>query len=172
LDPYEIVPAIRIQKHRPDSPYRAIDLTGQRFGRLVVLGRSAQNIRKRPAWVCQCDCGKKIVTEGRYLRKDVTKSCGCLTSDIQRERVKQWPKRIRSGCVDYKIEKDGETLTLKEWSEKLGLPLPTLINRWNRGVPDEYMLRPTVHQLKEKFKLPDPLENLMEELEGDTEPLP
>ena len=32
------------------------DLTGQRFGKLVVLERGP-NIGKQPAWICKCDCG-------------------------------------------------------------------------------------------------------------------
>lgn len=37
------------------------DLTGKRFGRLVILGRSDQRgsrgARTVPLWECQCDCG-------------------------------------------------------------------------------------------------------------------
>ena len=35
---------------------RVKDLTGMRFGRLVVLGIDDKGTRKT-YWICQCDCG-------------------------------------------------------------------------------------------------------------------
>jgi hypothetical protein len=58
---------------------KSTDLTGQRFERLVVLGKSATRIYGRQlAWDCQCDCGviKPILTSA--LKLGSTKSCGCL----------------------------------------------------------------------------------------------
>lgn len=55
------------------------DLTGTRFGRLVVLGLS----RRKPIsnrirfWRCQCDCGKKTVANYGNLTQGISKSCGC-----------------------------------------------------------------------------------------------
>lgn len=56
----------------------AIDMTGFRSGRLVVLARAPINKTKRAFWLCQCDCGAKCVVMGKYLRKLEVKSCGCL----------------------------------------------------------------------------------------------
>lgn len=59
---------------------KLLDLTNQRFGKLVVLYRGP-NIGKQPTWICQCDCG--TITHpimGTNLRKGTTKSCGCLVS--------------------------------------------------------------------------------------------
>lgn len=60
------------------------DLTGQRFGRLVVLGKAEEQTKKHKVeWTCQCDCGNtKPVVTGK-LRSGYTRSCGCL----QRERM-------------------------------------------------------------------------------------
>ncbi len=60
-----------------------IDLTGQRFGRLVVLGREGnarigKDGQYRPAWRCICDCGTECIVAGTNLRSGNTKSCGCL----------------------------------------------------------------------------------------------
>ena len=57
-----------------------IDLTGQRFGRLLVVAESVP--RGRPSrWTCQCDCGvRKSVSIGE-LRSGGTVSCGCLKRD-------------------------------------------------------------------------------------------
>ena len=63
----------------------AIDLTGQRFGRLVVVGRADPPSNKRGCamWHCRCDCGNEKDINSFYLRNGDTRSCGCL----QRERT-------------------------------------------------------------------------------------
>ena len=40
---------------------KLIDLTGQRFGDLVVLERDINKPKGRAYWICQCDCGKLLV---------------------------------------------------------------------------------------------------------------
>ncbi len=58
-----------------------IDITGQRFGKLVVLKR-APNKNKAVMWLCQCDCGNQKIIAGGSLRSGRTKSCGkCLRND-------------------------------------------------------------------------------------------
>ena len=64
-----------------------IDLTGQRFGRLVVIKRS-ENIGRYTAWLCECDCGKEVVVKATYLRSGGTKSCGCLWLENHLKRRK------------------------------------------------------------------------------------
>lgn len=56
---------------------KLIDLTGQRFGRLIVVERVA-NKGKEPAWLCTCDCGRAKVIVGKEMRSGKVKSCGCL----------------------------------------------------------------------------------------------
>jgi len=62
-----------------------IDLTGQRFGRLVVVGRADPPVGKwgSAIWHCRCDCGRETDVSGHSLRQGHTGSCGCL----QKERV-------------------------------------------------------------------------------------
>ena len=55
------------------------DLTGQRFGKLVVLSYAGSN-RNRSSWLCKCDCGKKIIVNQMELKRGATLSCGCLRS--------------------------------------------------------------------------------------------
>lgn len=47
-----------------------MDLTGRRFGALTVLRRGPGLYqKKRPSWICRCDCGKKerIVNQSSLL---------------------------------------------------------------------------------------------------------
>lgn len=61
------------------------DLTGQRFGKLLVLCRGDDHIqgngRHRVAWKCVCDCGNEVVVLGENLRKGASRSCGCFRKD-------------------------------------------------------------------------------------------
>lgn len=65
------------------------DLTGQRFGRLVVLKRAPTHEdpsgRKRTYWTCQCDCGNIKDIAATSLKNGATQSCGCL----QKEKTSQ-----------------------------------------------------------------------------------
>lgn len=56
------------------------DLTGVRFGRLIVTGYD----RKAGAfhwWKCRCDCGSEGSFSGNRLTLGQTASCGCLQRD-------------------------------------------------------------------------------------------
>lgn len=55
-----------------------IDLTGQKFEKLIVAERVDNNSRGDTMWRCICDCGKEIITRGNSLRSGHTRSCGCL----------------------------------------------------------------------------------------------
>ena len=57
------------------------DLTGQRFGRLLVI-RHEGSTNTEAIWRCLCDCGKQVIVRGSSLRRGHTKSCGCLRDEI------------------------------------------------------------------------------------------
>lgn len=54
------------------------DMTGQRFGKLVVKELAGKDGRGECKWLCQCDCGNTTVVYGSHLRKGRTVSCGCV----------------------------------------------------------------------------------------------
>lgn len=53
------------------------DLTGQRFGKLVVLHRSVNLPPKITMWLCQCDCGTVKPIRSATLMQGTSKTCGC-----------------------------------------------------------------------------------------------
>lgn len=63
-------------------PARAVDLTGQTFGRLTVKEKAGTDKSRQALWSCTCACGNEIVTRGRSLRVGDTKSCGCLRKEV------------------------------------------------------------------------------------------
>lgn len=62
---------------------RALDITGQRFGRLVALYHAHQQNTGEWRWQCECDCGQGTIVNVGSLRAGRIRSCGCL----QRERA-------------------------------------------------------------------------------------
>lgn len=65
---------------------KKIDLTGKRFGRLVVIDQDFTN--KRTKWNCICDCGKIKSIQATHLMSGASLSCGCY----QKERASQSSK--------------------------------------------------------------------------------
>lgn len=59
-----------------------IDLTDQRFGRLVVLHEAGRSKAGKVLWLCQCDCGNTKIVVGGDLRSGKTTSCGCYHQDV------------------------------------------------------------------------------------------
>lgn len=61
------------------------DLTGMRYGRLVVLRETGPYVsesgRTRRRWLCQCDCGNEVTVIGDNLTGGKTLSCGCYRND-------------------------------------------------------------------------------------------
>ena len=55
-----------------------LNLTGQKFNKLLVLNESEKRIGGRVTWVCQCDCGNIVLVTAKNLTNNNTKSCGCL----------------------------------------------------------------------------------------------
>jgi hypothetical protein len=65
--------------------HNRIDLTGQRFGRLVVLGY-AETRRRKAYWQCQCDCGTVTSICGVSLTQGISNSCGCARNESTANR--------------------------------------------------------------------------------------
>lgn len=61
---------------------RKIDLTGQRFGRLLVVSESQKRDRSGSVqWNCLCECGAETTTSTQAMRSGHASSCGCLRLD-------------------------------------------------------------------------------------------
>ena len=70
------------------SSNHIINLTGKRFGHLLVL----QEDTNRPQdgrgayWTCQCDCGNRFTINGLYLRNGSKTSCGCQPKTQEKKK--------------------------------------------------------------------------------------
>lgn len=73
---------------------KALNLTGQKFGRLTVIERAEDYIdkkgRHRVRWKCNCDCGTKdVIVFSFSLTGGSTKSCGCLHNEQAAKNVQK-----------------------------------------------------------------------------------
>ena len=78
------------------------DLTGQRFGRLTVIGLSERQSRKT-YWICQCDCGNVSEHRSDGLLSGAIKSCGCYKKEVSAENVSKNHTHKQSGTRIYRI---------------------------------------------------------------------
>jgi hypothetical protein len=76
---------------------KVIDLTGKKYGRLIVVSFSHTN--KNAYWNCVCDCGGKTIVTGNNLKRLKTVSCGCYKKEY----------------VSKKFKKHGDTNTKFYW---------------------------------------------------------
>lgn len=81
---------------------KSIDLTGQKFGRLIVLEKS-NKLHNKTTWLCKCDCGnyKKATTSD--LKSNKIKSCGCLLKERAIVFCKNKSKHNLTGTRIYRI---------------------------------------------------------------------
>ncbi|HKJ63310.1 MAG TPA: hypothetical protein VKA94_15155 [Hyphomicrobiales bacterium] len=63
------------------------DLSGRRFGRLVVQALVGR-LRKKALWECVCDCGNIVNVISVQLKSGETKSCGCLRRELTGKRFR------------------------------------------------------------------------------------
>lgn len=85
-----------------------VDLTGQKFNKLTVLGKAKQQKCGVVVWDCVCECGGKTIVSSAKLKFGNKKTCGCakqklVASDGAWLRSDHWLKvngsRIRANAV-------------------------------------------------------------------------
>lgn len=108
-----------------------LDVTGQRFDRLVVTGRSERKSTSGALWVCRCDCGGEAVTNSLKLRNGLIKSCGCRKLEglanlqhghANKSRTYRTWKEMRQRCRNPNSDKwewyGGKGITIcPEWND-------------------------------------------------------
>lgn len=74
-------------EHVMQGKSKRLDLTGQRFDRLVAMRfANEDSSRNQTYWHCRCDCGRDVKVATTHLRTGRTRSCGCLFLDMLRAR--------------------------------------------------------------------------------------
>jgi len=95
----------RYYKRKSENPdwhntIKLTDMTGMKIGKLTVLNREPNGKFGSARWKCLCDCGKITVKYGHALRT-TTKSCGCLNTQMRKNKHPlEWLyKRLINKCI-------------------------------------------------------------------------
>lgn len=75
---------------------RILNLTGQRFGRLIVIKFDSVSKLSQAKWVCRCDCGKEKVMWGGSLTSGKVVSCGCYRNSLHKTHGKSYSPEYRA----------------------------------------------------------------------------
>lgn len=85
------------------------DLTGMKFGRLLVLNKAVRKARRNSVyWSCLCSCGNITEVQGHKIRTGRTKSCGCykretkgaMTHGMSKTRQYQTWSSMKARCYN------------------------------------------------------------------------
>lgn len=103
---------------------RIKDLTGQRFGRLVVLRllgtRECAGGYWRAVYECKCDCGNIVDKIGSNLSRGSVKSCGCLAREWCKESINNMPNVQKYSGLDISGNKYGRLTVLRKAPDSIG----------------------------------------------------
>ena len=83
------------------------DLTGTRFGRLVVINRSRRE--RTTFYTCHCDCGQDREVRSCNLTSGNTTSCGCLQRELTSKRARKPPGHAASRAVWNYYKRNAKT---------------------------------------------------------------
>lgn len=78
---------------------KALDITNQRFGKLVAISKAASKSGKT-YWLCKCDCGNEKEIQTSHLTDGRTKSCGCESHKSKSKPVIDFRVRIKIALVE------------------------------------------------------------------------
>lgn len=79
---------------------KRIDLTGRRFGRLLVLIESDKRDGSSVVWRCKCDCGNVVDVPARNLLHRSTVSCGCNRAEKAKANL-AGDRAAKLGQIDH-----------------------------------------------------------------------
>jgi len=113
-----------------------IDLTGKRFGRLLVLKRG-MNAGEVVRWICLCDCGNRALVRAESLPNGHTQSCGCWQPEATRDavtthgksRTKEYRKEYRAWIAAKSRCRGGVEEDFKNYTQR-GIKM---CKRWNES---------------------------------------
>lgn len=97
---------------------KPIDLTGKKFGKLLVIKQSDLYKNNHILWVCKCECGNEYLVRGQSLRSGKTTHCGCSrhkylqNSDQNKIRLRSIWRGMKDRCYNTKHRQ------YKNWGER------------------------------------------------------
>lgn len=109
------------------NPKAIKDMTGQRFGNLVIEGMEERKPHEKVRWICRCDCGNKISLTRTMLlnRNEENLNCGCIEKfsyNKEYPRLRRIWGNMKQRCLNPKNDSyagyGGRGITIcQEWQE-------------------------------------------------------
>lgn len=93
---------------------KTVDLTGQRFGKLIAIRPTEKRSGRSIVWECKCECGNLAYISTRNLRCGDTNSCGCLTSKGETAIA----SILQHNNIVHEVQKTFETCRLPDTNSK------------------------------------------------------
>lgn len=78
------------------------DLTGNKYGRLTVVGLSPKKSGRKSFWVCKCLCGNEHLVRSDSLKSGNVQSCGCLKKEQDKDNLTKNHRHKESHTHLYK----------------------------------------------------------------------
>lgn len=107
-----ICPSCRtlLPRTRPETiSGRVRDLSGERFGKLQVIGYAGRDSAGSAMWLCRCVCGITRTFRSRHLVTGHAKSCGCAQYEdksppaMSLEQMRKNAARMRRDLKDRRL---------------------------------------------------------------------
>ena len=136
---------------------RIKDLTGQRFGRLVVVNELPFRSKWGDViWCCSCDCGNIVIVTACKLVSGHTKSCGCLSKEnlssfnnSRREEIKKMRGAgVKRCCSCKSIKKVDQFSKKRRYFDGIAYECKKCVQE--RNLSDKETLRQAKVLLKER----------------------
>jgi hypothetical protein len=109
---------------------RILDLTGQRFGRWVVVSRAESAKSNNTRWNCICDCGTEKRVRAGDLTQGKSTSCRCYANELTKVRsVKHGQSNTQVYSVWQAMISRTTNPTDKDYKRYLGRGI-TVCDRW------------------------------------------
>lgn len=78
------------------------DLTGKRFGRLTVVGKTERRSSSGASlWRCRCDCGNTSLVRTCDLKDGSIASCGCTQLEFCKTKLKSFQTYVDGTCIEF-----------------------------------------------------------------------
>ena len=115
-----------------------LDLTGQRFGKLVCLNSTdKRDPHGNVMWQCQCECGELRLAASVSLKRGGIKSCGCLGYRLSKGKAvfnsifRAYKNNAKKRGLSFELtEKEFKKLTKQNCHYCGGIPT-RILNRKN-----------------------------------------
>ena len=80
----------------------SLNITGNRYGKLIALEPTEKRVSSNVVWKCQCDCGNICEVSLGYLQNGNVKSCGCIGRSYGESCIQQM---LNDENISYTVQK-------------------------------------------------------------------